>query len=68
MEEQSLSHRLILYRDVVTLAIVKCLQNGGIRAKLLAADGNHIDTLFLDRRIESLGKYHFGSKLVCKCV
>ena len=39
-------------------------QRGGIRAKLLAADRNHIDVIFLDRRIELLGKYHFGNKLV----
>ena len=64
MEGQSLLQRLLLYSNVVTLINVKHLQRGGIRAKLLAADGNHIDTIFLDRRIESLGKYHFGNKLV----
>ena len=40
------------------------IQRGGIRAKLLTADGNYIDTIFLDRRIDSLEKYHYGNKLV----
>jgi len=40
------------------------IQRDGIRAKLLAADGNYIDAMFLDRRINSLGKYYYGNKLV----
>ena len=40
------------------------VQRGGIRVKLLAADGNHIDGMFLDRRNISLGNSHYGNKLV----
>ena len=51
-----------MYINAVTLIAV--LQRGGIRAKLLAADGNYIDSMFLDRRVNSVGKCHCGNKLV----
>ena len=39
-------------------------QRRGVRVKLLAADGNCIDGMFLDRRNKSLGTNHYGNKLV----
>lgn len=42
-------------------------QRNGVRAKLLAADGNYIDGMFLDRRNKSLGESHRGNKLVICC-
>jgi len=33
-----------------------CAQLGGVRAKLLTADGNDIDTMFVDRRHDN--KHH----------
>ena len=41
------------------------IQHKGQRAKLVTFDGNHIDTMFVDRRNHSSNPGHKGDKLVC---
>ena len=41
------------------------IQYKGQRAKLVTVDGNHIDTMFVDRRNQSSNPSHRGDKLVC---
>ena len=52
------------YPELVQYVVIDDEQREGIRVKLLAADGNYIDGMFLDRRNKSQGSSHFGNKLV----
>lgn len=54
-----------LYLKVITPSLLCCVQYDGQRNKLVACDGNEIDTMFVDRRRDG---GQAGKTLVRICV